>query len=57
MIWEYIYFIAKDNSSELIKEFHYRKNFLLSCSVVMMWLDQYSLEDGNRFVIMTDNST
>ena len=40
-ILEYVHFIAKDNSSELIKEFHYCKNFLLSCSVVTLWLAQY----------------
>ena len=57
MIWEYISFIAKENSSELIKEFHYREKFLISRSVVSLWLSQYYLEEGNIFIIMNDNIT
>ena len=38
MIRQYVYFIAKDNSLELLEAFHYSEKFLLSCSVVMLWL-------------------
>ena len=38
IILEYVYFIAKNNSSELLKAFHYINKFLLDCSLVMMWL-------------------
>ena len=32
--------LAKENSSGLIKVLHYHNKFLLSHSVVMLWLDQ-----------------
>ena len=57
MIREYIYFIAKENSLELLKAFHYGHKFLLGRSVVTIWIAQYYLEEGNRFVVMTDNRT
>ena len=33
------YFMAKENSSELLQTFHYSENSLLRCIVAMMWLD------------------
>ena len=38
MIREYIYFIAKEDSSELLKAFQYHKMLLLIRSVVTLWL-------------------
>ena len=41
MILDYVYFIAKDNSSELLKAFNYCKKFLLIRSVVTLWIAEY----------------
>ena len=34
--------LAKDHFPEFLKAFHYREKFLLSRSVVTLWLAQYS---------------
>ena len=56
MIGECVYLLAKNNFSELLKTFQYRKKTLLSCSVVTLWLDPFSREKINRFVILTNDS-
>ena len=38
MVLEYVYFISKENSLELLKAFYYSKKLLFSCSVVTLWL-------------------
>ena len=38
MIQEYVYFITKNNSLELFEAFHYCEKFLLSRSVVTLWI-------------------
>ena len=40
MIREYVNFIAKENSSELLKAFFYRDRLLLNRNVVTLWLAQ-----------------
>ena len=55
IIWEYVYFIAKNNSSKLLKVFHYCKKILIIRSLVTLWLAQYPWEEGNRFVVLDDN--
>ena len=41
MMREYVYFLDKDNTSELLKAFHYHKNSLIIRSVVTLWIAQY----------------
>ena len=57
MIRKYVYFIAKENSSELLKAFHYWEKFLISSSVVTLRLAQYYWEEGNWIIVLNDNST
>ena len=56
IIRKYVYFIAKENSLEFLKAFHYREKLFISLNVIKLWLDQYYENKGNGFVVLTDNS-
>ena len=57
MIRKEVYFIATENNLEFLKAFDYRENFVLSLSVVTLCLAQSSLDEGNWFIVLTDNIT